>query len=208
MDSSIVFRYFPNVDDVARDRIIQLKNIYLEWNALVNLISRNDIAYLYERHVLHSLSISKFIKFLPGTKVMDIGTGGGFPGIPLAILFPEVQFTLVDSIGKKIKVVQDVISRLDLKNTTTICDRAENLTGSYDYVVSRATAPLSDIYKWSRTKISPKQINAVPNGIICLKGGDLTEEIKPFKGRTEVVTLSDYFTEDYFITKKLLFLTV
>ena len=139
---------------------------------------------------------------------MDIGTGGGFPGIPLAILFPKVQFTLVDSIGKKIKVVEDVIAQLELKNAVAICERAEKVEGKFDYVVSRATAPLGDLYKWSRIKIDPVQKNAIPNGIICLKGGDLTEEIKPFRGRTEMVSISDFFEEDFFLTKKLVFLTI
>ncbi len=208
MPVDIIFKYFPGLNEVARNKMMLLGGLYQDWNAKVNLISRNDIAFLYERHVLHSLAIAKFINFKDGTRIMDIGTGGGFPGIPLAILFPEVQFIMVDSIGKKIKVVEDVISRLDLKNATAINERAEKIDQKVDYVVSRATAPLSDLYKWSRSKINSVQKNAIPNGIICLKGGDLQEEVKPFLGRTEVVLLSDYFKEDYFITKKLLFLTI
>ncbi|HMT29703.1 MAG TPA: 16S rRNA (guanine(527)-N(7))-methyltransferase RsmG [Bacteroidia bacterium] len=208
MPVDIIFKYFPSLADDARIKFNRLGELYSDWNAKVNLISRTDIEFLYERHVLHSLAIAKFINFKDGTRVMDIGTGGGFPGIPLAIMFPKVQFTLVDSIGKKIKVVEDVIAQLELKNAVAICERAEKVEGKFDYVVSRATAPLGDLYKWSRIKIDPVQKNAIPNGIICLKGGDLTEEIKPFRGRTEMVSISDFFDEDFFLTKKLLFLTI
>lgn len=187
---------------------MSLGPLYEEWNARVNLISRNDISHLYERHLLHSLAIAKFISFQPGAHVMDIGTGGGFPGIPLAILFPETNFTLVDSIGKKIRVVEDIIQRLELTNVKAICDRAENITGQFDYVVSRATAPLHDLFKWSRLRIAKKQQHAMPNGIICLKGGDLEEELKPFKGLTEVLPVSNYFKEDFFLTKKIVFLII
>ena len=203
----VITRYFPALSEKALQDFSQLGVLYPEWNAKINLISRTDIEHLYERHILHSLAVARFINFKPGTSVMDIGTGGGFPGIPLAILFPEVSFTLVDSISKKIMVVNDIIQKLGLTNASGICARAESLTGQFDYVVSRATAPLSDLYKWSRTKIKTKQINAVPNGIICLKGGDLTEELRPFKGRVEVDDLSAYFQEDFFLTKKLVFLT-
>ena len=204
----LIEHYFPDLTAAQKDLFSKLGPVYTEWNSKVNLVSRTDIENLYERHILHSLAIAKFIRFKNETRVLDIGTGGGFPGVPLAILFPEVSFTLVDSIGKKIKVVEDVIQQLGLKNAVAICERAEKLPGEFDYVVSRATAPLGDLYKWSRTKISKKQKNAVPNGIICLKGGDLTAELQPFKGRVEVVNVSDYFKEDYFLTKQLVFLAV
>jgi len=204
----LIKEYFPSISAPQLEQFSRLGPMYADWNQKVNLVSRNDIENLYERHVLHSLAIAKFIKFRPGTAVMDVGTGGGFPGIPLAIFFPEVKFTLVDSIGKKIKVVEDVIHQLGLKNAIAINERAEKINGSFDYVVSRATAPLGDLVKWTRDKISKKQQNAIPNGIICLKGGDLEAELAPFKGRTEVAELSGYFKEDFFKTKQLIFLVV
>ncbi|MBL7914073.1 MAG: 16S rRNA (guanine(527)-N(7))-methyltransferase RsmG [Bacteroidia bacterium] len=207
-DITLIDKYFPNLTPKARQQLINLGPLYEEWNAKVNLISRNDISHLYERHLLHSLAIAKFISFKPGAQVLDIGTGGGFPGIPLAIMFPETSFTLVDSIGKKIRVVEDVIQRLELSNAKAICERAENITGQFDYVVSRATAPLHDLYKWSRLKIARKQQHAMPNGIICLKGGDLDEELQPFKGLTEILPVSNYFSEDFFLTKKIVFLII
>lgn len=203
-----LLKYFQSLTDEQRKQFEKLGILYPEWNAKINLISRTDMENLYERHILHSLAIAKFNKFLPGTKILDIGTGGGFPGIPLAIFFPEVQFTMVDSIGKKIKVVQDIIAQLELKNAVAICDRVENIQGEFDYAVSRATAPLNELYRWVFKKISRKQINAIPNGIICLKGGDIKEELRPFKGRTEVVQLSDYFKEDFYETKNLVFLAI
>ena len=208
MSVELIHQYFPLLTEDQKVIFSKLGPVYTDWNSKVNLVSRTDIENLYERHVLHSLAIAKFLKFKDGTRILDIGTGGGFPGVPLAIMFPEVSFTLVDSIAKKIKVVQDVIQQLQLKNTIAVCDRAENLTGDFDYVVSRATAPLNDLYKWSRPRISKTQKNAVPNGIICLKGGDLTTELQPFKGRTEVVNVGDYFKEDYFLTKQLVFLAI
>ena len=205
---SLIEQYFPDLTDAQKLLFTRLEPIYKEWNLKVNLVSRNDIENLYERHVLHSLAIGKFIRFKNETRIMDIGTGGGFPGIPLAILFPHARFTLVDSIAKKIKVVEDVIQQLGLQNCVAVCGRAENIDGEFDYVVSRATAPLSDLYRWCRDKISKTQKNAVPNGILCLKGGDLSEEIKPFKNRTEVVEISHYFKEPFFETKRLVFLAV
>ena len=208
MEKDTIRRYFPAISETTLQLFMGLGPLYKDWNSKVNLVSRTDIENLYERHVLHSLAIAKFIRFKNESHVMDIGTGGGFPGIPLAILFPEVRFTLVDSIGKKIRVVEDVIQQLGLLNATAVCERAEKIEGTFDFVVSRATAPLGDLYKWSRTKIAKTQKNAIPNGIICLKGGDLTEELKPFIGRTEVVPLTDYFKEDFFQTKQLVFLAV
>ena len=205
---NIIEKYFPALTATQKSSFEKLGELYADWNSKVNLISRTDIEHLYERHVLHSLAIAKFIKFSQGTKIMDLGTGGGFPAIPLSILFPEVSFTLVDSIAKKIKVVSAIISELNLTNASAVCSRAEELKGSYDYVVSRATAPLSDLYKWSRLQINTRQQNAIPNGIICLKGGDLTKELQPFKGRVEVVPLTSIFSEPFFETKQLVFLAV
>ncbi len=208
MAIELIAKYFPSLTQDQKLLFSRLGPVYTDWNAKVNLVSRTDIENLYERHILHSLSIAKFIKFKQGTRIMDLGTGGGFPGIPLALLFPEVSFTLTDSIGKKIKVVEDVILQLGLKNVVAVCERAEKIDGDFDYIVSRAAAPLSDLYKWSRPQISKKQINAIPNGIICLKGGDLKTELQPFKGRAEVVHLSNWFQEEYFATKQLVFLPV
>ncbi len=202
----LITNYFPSLDENQKNSFAQLNQLYRDWNAKVNLVSRADIENLYERHVLHSLAIAKFIKFKKDTRVLDIGTGGGFPGIPLAIMFPDVSFTLVDSIAKKIKVVEAVFQQLELKNAVAVCERAEKLTTEFDFTVSRATAPLNDLYKWSRAKISKVQKNAIPNGIICLKGGDLTAELLPFRGRIEVVPLNNYFKEEFFQTKQLVFL--
>jgi 16S rRNA (guanine527-N7)-methyltransferase len=199
-------KYFPDLDTVARERYGKLGGFYAEWNEKINLISRKDIGHIYERHILHSLAIARFVRFRPHTTVLDIGTGGGFPGIPLAIMFPEVSFTLVDSISKKLMVVDELVKALELKNVKTINSRAEQLKGSWEYVVSRATAPLGDLYRWTFARISKIQRNAVPNGIICLKGGDLTEEIRPYKARTEVIDIQDYFPEPFFETKKIVFL--
>jgi len=203
---SVITKYFKNLDDLQLQRFTQLGALYATWNERVNLVSRKDIEHLYERHILHSLSIARFIKFKPDVKVMDLGTGGGFPGIPLAICFPEVQFTLIDSIAKKMRVVEDLVQVLDLKNVNTIVGRAENIKGSFDYVVSRAVAPLSEIYAWTGKSIAKKQQHAMPNGIICLKGGDLRDELMPFKNRVEVHEIHDWFDEEFFETKKLVYL--
>ena len=207
MDSVAFCKYFPLQEGEMRSRFDAMGALYSEWNSKINLISRSDLSHLYERHILHSLSIAKFITFRPGTRILDVGTGGGFPGIPLAVFFPQCSFVLCDSIGKKIMVVKDVISRLGLQNAEAVNNRAENLGGSFDFVVSRATAPLADLHRWAANQVSRKQQNAIPNGIICLKGGDLKDEIAPFKNRTEVVALSTYFDEPFFETKKLVFLT-
>lgn len=203
---SVITKYFKNLDDLQLQRFTQLGALYATWNERVNLVSRKDIEHLYERHILHSLSIARFIKFKPDVKVMDLGTGGGFPGIPLAICFPEVQFTLIDSIAKKMRVVEDLVQVLELKNVSTIVGRAENIKGSFDYVVSRAVAPLSEIYAWTGKSIAKKQQHAMPNGIICLKGGDLRDELMPFKNRVEVHEIHDWFDEEFFETKKLVYL--
>jgi len=201
-----VLSYFPNLSQKAKDQFAQLLPLYEEWNSQINVISRKDLDQLYTRHVLHSLAIHKFLQFAPGSRVLDIGTGGGFPGIPLAILNPEVQFVLVDSIGKKIKVVQEVAQAIGLTNVTAIHERAEKVKGPFDFVVSRAVAELKLLLQWSNGKLSKKQINALPNGIICLKGGDLTEEFKGLSKDIEVYDLQQWFADPFFETKKLVYL--
>jgi 16S rRNA (guanine527-N7)-methyltransferase len=203
-----IFDYFPGLDDKQRKQFLQLQPVYAGWNEKLNLVSRSDIMHLHERHILHSLAIARFIRFTAGTRVMDLGTGGGFPGIPLAIMFPDAQFTLVDSIAKKINAVQEISRNLGLTHVNAVCSRAEAITESFDYIVSRATAPLSDLFKWSRGKILTVQRNAVPNGILCLKGGDLDAELRPFAGRIEKVPLHSYFEEEFFETKQLIFLPI
>ena len=201
-----IVKYFPDLNPMQIELFKQLQPLYAEWNAQINVISRKDFSEFYERHVLHSLAIAKFIRFTPGTKILDVGTGGGFPGIPLAILFPKVQFHLVDSIGKKIKVVNEVTDSLRLMNVKAEQIRAEQLKEKYDFVVSRAVTKLPEFVNWVRKNISKKQRNALPNGIIYLKGGDLTEEIKPFKRNIFNQNLSEYFDEEFFETKKVLHL--
>lgn len=202
----LINKYFPKLSEKQITLFEQLEPLYAEWNAQINVISRKDFTEFYERHVLHSLGIAKLISFTPGTKILDVGTGGGFPGIPLAIMFPEVQFHLVDSIGKKIKVVHGVVNSLGLKNVTAEQIRAEQLTDKYDFVVSRAVTRLPEFVPWVRKNIAKKQINAMPNGIIYLKGGDLQEETKPFKRNIFIKDLSGYFTEEFFKTKKVVHL--
>lgn len=202
----IITNYFPKLDDTKIKQFEKLQPLYAEWNAKINVISRKDFSEFYERHVLHSLAIAKFINFNNGTAILDVGTGGGFPGIPLAIYFPEVQFHLVDSIGKKIKVVNAVKESLGLKNVIAEQIRAEQLNKKFDFVVSRAVTNLEAFVPWIRKNISKKPKNALPNGIIYLKGGDLTEEIKPFKKKTFVQDISEYFEEEFFETKKVLHL--
>jgi 16S rRNA (guanine527-N7)-methyltransferase len=202
----LITKYFPKLSDKQITLFEKLEPLYAEWNAQINVISRKDFTEFYERHVLHSLGIAKLISFTPGTKILDVGTGGGFPGIPLAIMFPEVQFHLVDSIGKKIKVVQGVVNSLGLKNVTAEQIRAEQLTDKYDFVLSRAVTRLPEFVPWVRKNIAKKQINAMPNGIIYLKGGDLQEETKPFKRNIFIKDLSGYFAEEFFKTKKVVHL--
>ena len=204
----IITKYFSKLDELQTKQFGQLEPLYAEWNAQINLISRKDFEGFYERHVLHSLAIAKLIKFSPGTKVLDVGTGGGFPGIPLAIMFPEVKFHLVDSIGKKIKVVNAVIESLELKNATAQQIRAEELKDKYDFAVSRAVTRLPEFVPWVQKNISTKQSNPMPNGILYLKGGDISAEIKPFKRSVFVKDLSDYFEEEFFETKKVVHLPI
>jgi len=204
----IIRKYFPALTEKQVEQFSQLQPLYEEWNAQINVISRKDMTEFYERHVLHSLGISKLMRFTKGSKVLDVGTGGGFPGIPLAILFPEVEFHLVDSIGKKIKVVKSVAESLGLQNVTAEQIRAEQLKDKYDFVVSRAVTRLSEFVPWVSKNISKKQQNSLPNGILYLKGGDLTEELKPFGKKVFVQELSDYFKEEFFETKKVVHLPV
>ena len=204
----IIIKYFPKLTSEQVLQISLLEPLYAEWNTQINVISRKDFGSLYEKHVLHSLAIAKFIRFSPDTKILDVGTGGGFPGIPLAILFPEVQFHLVDSIGKKIKVVNGIIESLGLKNVLAEQKRAEQLNGQYDFVVSRAVTLLPEFVPWVKNNISPKQRNAIPNGILYLKGGDIQSEINHFRKNIFVQNISDYFNEEFFKTKKLIHITI
>ena len=200
-----ILKYFPNLSSRQQEQLCALYDLYSDWNEKINVISRKDICNLYEHHVLHSMGIAELIRFKPGTKVMDLGTGGGFPGIPLAILFPEASFHLVDSIGKKIKVCQEVANALNLQNVTTQWCRAEEIKDKYHFVVSRAVMPLADLVKIIRKNISKEQINGLPNGIICLKGGELEHETLPLKNQTQIYPLSDYFEEPFFETKKVVY---
>lgn len=199
-------RYFPNLSSKQTEQFEALYDLYIDWNSKINVISRKDIEHLYEHHVLHSLGIAEVIRFKNGSSIMDIGTGGGFPGIPLAILMPEVNFHLVDSIGKKIKVGCAVAEGIGLQNISFRHCRGEEEKGLFDFVVSRAVMPLADLAKIVRKNIRKEQINALPNGLICLKGGELEREILPFKKIAETYPLSDYFSEEYFSTKKVVYL--
>ncbi|MGB0524594.1 MAG: 16S rRNA (guanine(527)-N(7))-methyltransferase RsmG [Flammeovirgaceae bacterium] len=201
----IILKYFPDLTDQQIHQFSQLQDLYADWNTKINVISRKDIENLYERHVLHSLSIGHFFGFDEGEKVLDIGTGGGFPGIPLAILFPEAQFHLVDSIAKKIKVVQGVAETLQLTNVTSAHQRAEKVKDKYDFVVSRAVTNINALFNWIKDKIKSSPNSAVQNGLICLKGGDLKEEFSTFKRNFRIYELQDVFEEEFFETKKLVY---
>lgn len=201
----LILKYFPDLTEEQKRLFAALYDLYTDWNSKINVISRKDIENLYEHHVLHSLGIAKVIRFKPGTKVMDLGTGGGFPGIPLAILFPEVQFHLVDSIGKKVRVATEIAGSIGLKNVTTRHARAEEEKQLFDFVVSRAVMPLTDLLKIIRKNISPKQQNALPNGLICLKGGELERETMPVKNKTTMWNLKEFFGEEFFETKKVVY---
>ncbi|SDP26475.1 16S rRNA m(7)G-527 methyltransferase [Mucilaginibacter sp. OK268] len=205
MTSDFVFKYFPDLTAKQRSQIEQLPELYNLWNSQINVISRKDIDLLYERHVLHSLGIAQIMSFLPDESVLDVGTGGGFPGIPLAILFPETRFHLVDSIGKKIKVVQEVAKALGLTNVKASHLRAEQLNEKFDFVVSRAVTQLKDFYPWVRGKFNKDSKNTLPNGILYLKGGDLEQEIKESGLKVQQYHLKDYFTEDFFETKQVIY---
>lgn len=198
----ILQKYFTNLSDIQVLQFKQLEGLYKEWNAQINVVSRKDIDELYVRHVLHSLGIAKVQEFKPKSKILDVGTGGGFPGIPLAILFPEVDFYLVDSIGKKIKVVNEVATALGLKNVKAEHIRAEKVNGEFDFIVSRAVTKMDDFVKWTKKKIRKKSNHELKNGILYLKGGDLTEELANFPKAT-LSDLPNYFSEDFFETKKV-----
>ena len=204
----IITKYFSGLTDHQINQFAQLKELYTFWNDQINVISRKDIDELYERHVLHSLAIAKVVSFQKGTRVLDVGTGGGFPGIPLAILFPEVQFHLVDSIGKKIKVVNEVADALGLNNLTPEQQRAEKVKGQFDFVVSRAVTRMKPFLAWVRQKVKTKGRNQIDNGILALKGGDLEEELDEVRRPYKLYDLSDYFDEPFFETKKVAHLIV
>lgn len=204
----LILKYFPKLTEKQVEQFSLLQKVYENWNSQINVISRKDMDSFYERHVLHSLAIAKTINFTPGTEIMDVGTGGGFPGIPLAILFPECKFHLVDSIGKKIKVVDEVVQEIGLTNVKTSHDRAENVKGQFDFIVSRAVTKMPVFIGWVRKKLKKKQQNGLPNGILYLKGGDLREEMKPIKTFYEITEITDFFEEDFFETKKVVYAQV
>ena len=205
MDAQLIFNYFPNLTQQQQDQFIALEALYQDWNLKINVVSRKDIEELYLRHVLHSLAIAKFISFNPGAQVLDVGTGGGFPGIPLAILFPETQFTLVDAIGKKIKVVQEIVDGLGLENVRAIHQRVEEDNNQYDFVVSRAVAAMPTFRRWIKGRIKKVSEHPIKNGVLYLKGGDLGEELQDYR-TVQIYSLMDYYKEDFFETKKLVYL--
>ena len=206
MKVDLILKYFPNLSEYQVEQFQKLEPLYLEWNEKINVISRKDTDFLYEKHILHSLGIAKVMQFAPNTKVLDVGTGGGFPGIPLAIMFPEVEFTLIDSIGKKIKVVQGISDRVGLKNVIAIHGRAEKLKEKYHFVVSRAVTQMPEFLRWLKGKFEKEQINQKHNGVLYLKGGDLAEELAGIK--CEIHQLKNYFEEEFFDTKKVVYLSL
>lgn len=201
----LILKYFPQLTDIQKNQFELLQDLYEDWNLKINVVSRKDIDELYLRHVLHSLGIAKIVPLLPGSKILDVGTGGGFPGIPLAILFPQVQFHLVDSIGKKIKVVDEVVAGLQLENVKTTNARVEEVSGKYDFIVSRAVAQMETFVRWVEGKIAKKSLHERKNGILYLKGGDLAEELK-FYPKATVYSLSAFFEEEFFETKSVVHL--
>lgn len=205
MVPEIVFKYFPNLSETQQNRFLLLEKLYQDWNQKINVVSRKDIDELYLRHVLHSLGIAKIQEFKVGSSILDVGTGGGFPGIPLAILFPECNFTLVDAIGKKIKVVQEVVDGLELTNLKAIHSRVEDLDSQHDFIVSRAVAAMPTFVRWTKGRIKKKSEHERRNGILYLKGGDLTEELKEYT-TAEIFDLNHYFEEEFFETKRVVYL--
>lgn len=203
-----ILKYFPHLSDTQKAQLGQLMTLYPEWNEKINVISRKDIDNIEVNHILHSLAIAKFINFKPGSSVLDFGCGGGLPGIPLAILFPDVHFHLIDRIGKKIKVAQEIASAIGLKNVTFQHGDSGECHDKFDFVVSRAVMPQPDLVKLAKKNVSARQQNGLPNGVIALKGGDLNAEISPIKAKTEVVDIENFFTEDYFKTKKIVYTIV
>lgn len=204
----LITKYFTSLTETQSKQFAALYDLYMDWNSKINVISRKDITNLYEHHVLHSLGIAKYTGFVPGTNVMDLGTGGGFPGIPLAIMFPEVKFHLVDSIGKKIRVATEVATAIGLENVTFRHCRAEEEKQKFDFVVSRAVMPLTDLLKIIRKNISQNQRNALPNGLICLKGGELEKETMPVRHQAKLYDLRNVFEEEFFETKKVVYVPV
>ncbi|MEI6764339.1 MAG: 16S rRNA (guanine(527)-N(7))-methyltransferase RsmG [Bacteroidota bacterium] len=198
-----ILKYFPEISEQQKQQFGMLDELYKLWNARINVISRKDIDNLFTHHVLHSLAIAKVVSFNNGTTVMDVGTGGGFPGIPLAIMFPDVQFTLVDSVGKKIKVTEEIAKEAGLKNVKAVKLRAEEMTGRFDFVVSRAVTALPEIYAIIKNMFAKTDKNSIPNGLLYLKGGDLTDELALMVAETQVYDISSYFDEEYFLTKKV-----
>ena len=201
-----ILHYFPELTENQLSQLSQLDALYRDWNSKINVISRKDIDNLYQHHVLHSLAIARFIKFKPGTRVLDLGTGGGFPGIPLAIMFPDVKFRLIDGTGKKVRVAKKVADAVGLKNVECVHERGEDEHDKFDFVVSRAVMPLPDLVKLVRKNVSPKDSNAVENGLIVLKGGDIKDEIKPFGKVVEVDDISQWFQDDWFAEKYVIYL--
>ncbi len=204
----LILKYFPNITQKQKEQFAALYDLYIDLNSKINVISRKDIENLYEHHVLHSLGIAQFINFKAGTQIMDLGTGGGFPGIPLAIMFPECKFHLVDSIGKKIKVANEVANSIGLDNVTFRHCRAEEEKSKFDFVVSRAVMPLGDLMKIIRKNISDKQMNSLPNGLICLKGGELANETLPVRHKVVISDLKSVFSEEFFETKKVVYVPI
>lgn len=206
MNEEIIFQYFKDINDEQRAQFRALGPLYQEWNAKINVISRKDIDNLYMHHVLHSLGIAKVVNIRQGSNILDIGTGGGFPGIPLAILFPNCKFKLIDSIGKKTRVAAAVANAIGLKNVVVEHRNVIEEKNKYDFVVSRAVMNASDLVKLIRKNVSKEQRNALPNGLICLKGGDMTEEVAPFKNHSEIWDLKSYFDDEFFDTKKVMYI--
>ena len=206
MNEEIIFQYFKDINDEQRAQFRALGPLYQEWNAKINVISRKDIDNLYMHHVLHSLGIAKVVNFRQGSNILDIGTGGGFPGIPLAILFPNCKFKLIDSIGKKTRVAAAVANAIGLKNVVVEHRNVIEEKNKYDFVVSRAVMNATDLVKLFRKNVSKEQRNALPNGLICLKGGDMTEEVAPFKNHSEIWELKSYFDDEFFDTKKVMYI--
>ena len=202
----LIFKHFPDLTENQKKQFSQLNDMYRFWNEQINVISRKDLDHFYERHVLHSLAIAKVQNFKTGTRILDIGTGGGFPGVPLAILFPDCEFVLVDSIGKKIKVINEVCNALQIKNITTYHARAENIKEQFDFIVSRAVTAMPAFLKWVKGKFSPINNNKLRNGILYLKGGDLTEEMKPIQQKIKYNDISKYFNYEFFETKKVVYI--
>lgn len=211
MNFEIITKYFPNLTELQINQFKQLYDLYVDWNSKINVVSRKDIESLYEKHVLHSLAIAKYVQFENGTKVLDIGTGGGFPGIPLAIMFPNTEFTLCDSIGKKIKVAEEISNAIGLKNTDFVVGRVENLKEEFHFIVSRAVAPMESLYRWTQDYIDDNCFNAKLNGYLLLKGGDLKEEIKDLKRlnaklNVQTADLNSFFEGAFFETKQLVYI--